>query len=47
MIVLSLRRGERRVNLDTRRYGHNLRCAFVGSMAALSLDGLDRLVRSP
>ena len=38
---------ERRGNLDTRRNGHNLRCVFVGSKAALSLDGLEPLVRSP
>ena len=38
---------ERRGNLDTRRDGHNLRCVFLGSVAALSLDGLEFLVRSP
>ncbi len=38
---------ERRGNLDTRRDGHNLRCVFLGSKAALSLDGLEPLVRSP
>ena len=34
-------------NLDTRRDGYNLRCVFLGSKAALSLNGLELLVRSP
>ena len=38
---------EPRGNLDTRRDGYNLRCVFLGSKAALSLNGLELLVRSP